>query len=167
MPSAQFIKKIGDSCLWDDMFFWLLGIHWRNYCTNASVLEEVERKIGIFELLLGTVKRRKLQWFGHVTRRPGTVAHTAMHGDVEGQQGRFRLGSNWVKYVTILTEESTEACIQMAGDRGQWRRTCWCPNGQMAMDVTWLNIYVNVISSCVSWFKAQLLEKKEGEHNSF
>ena len=45
-------------------------------------------KIEDFKPLLNTVKRRKLQWFGQVTRRTGTLAHEVMHGGVDGQRTR-------------------------------------------------------------------------------
>ena len=46
---------------------------------------EIRRKGGELEPLLDTVNRRQLQWLGHMTGRPGTLAHTVMHGGVEGR----------------------------------------------------------------------------------
>eukprot|EP00794_Sanderia_malayensis_P008574 gene8574-biopygen6861 len=108
----------------------LLGIHWRDHRTNVSVIEEIETKIGDFERLLDTVKRRKLQWFGHVTRRPGTLAHTVMHGRVDGQRGRGRSRRSWMEDVKIWTNEPVSVCVRMAENRDNWRKTCQCPNGQ-------------------------------------
>eukprot|EP00794_Sanderia_malayensis_P013516 gene13516-biopygen10785 len=105
----------------------LLGIHWRDHRTNVSVIEEIETKIGNFERLLDTVKRRKLQWFGHVTRRPGTLAHTVMHGRVDGQRGRGRPRRSWMEDVNIWTNEPVSVCVRMAENRDNWRKTCQCP----------------------------------------
>ena len=114
----------------------LLGIHWRDRRTNGSVLQEIKGKIGDFEPLLDTVKRRKLQWFGHVTRRPGTLAHTVMHGGVDGRRGQGRPRRNWVDDVKIWVEEPVEVCIRMAENRETWRRTSQCPNGRNATGMT-------------------------------
>ena len=37
-------------------------------------------------------KERKLQWFGHLKRRPGTLTHTVMYDRVEGRQGGRKAG---------------------------------------------------------------------------
>ena len=35
--------------------------------------------------LLVTTRRRKLQWFGHTTRRMDSIAHAFLHGSVDGE----------------------------------------------------------------------------------
>ena len=68
----------------------LLGIVWRERISNDEVRNRIINIIGQYEPLLEIARRRKLQWFGHITRRPGTLAHTTMHGMVEGRRGRGR-----------------------------------------------------------------------------
>ena len=86
--------------------------------------------------LLDTVKRRKLQWFGHVTRRPGTLDHTVMHSGVEGRRGRGRPRRSWSGDVGVWVGEPVSACMRMAEDRRRWRDMSQCPNGRQAMGVT-------------------------------
>ena len=114
----------------------LLGVHWREHRTNASVLEEIRKKDGEFEPLLDTVKRRMLQWFGHVTRRPGTLAHTVMHGGVEGRRGRDRPRRNWSGDVGVWVGEPVSVCMRMVEDRRRRREMSQCPNGRQAMGGT-------------------------------
>ena len=46
----------------------LLGISYRDHITNEEVKARIGNAIGPYEDFLTTVKRRKLKWFGHVTR---------------------------------------------------------------------------------------------------
>ena len=56
-----------------------------------------------------------LAMFGHVIRL-GTLAHTVMHGRVEGRLGRGRPQGNWGKDVRIWVEKLIEVCVRMAVD---------------------------------------------------
>ena len=38
-------------------------------------------------LYIHIARRRKLQWFGNTTRRPGSLVHDVMHGLVEDARG--------------------------------------------------------------------------------
>ena len=51
--------------------------------TNEFVRARVQSFVGPRELLLATVKRCKLQWFGHATRH-NPVSKTILQGTVEG-----------------------------------------------------------------------------------
>ena len=44
----------------------MLGISYREHKTNEYVWQQVSILAGSQELLLSTIKRRKLSWFGHV-----------------------------------------------------------------------------------------------------
>ena len=47
----------------------LLNIPYTAHMTNIAVREEVEYYIGKYESLLKIVRRRKVHWFGHVSRQ--------------------------------------------------------------------------------------------------
>ena len=47
---------------------WLLGISYTEHVTNDEVRRWIEEQIGPIVHLLTAVKRRKLRWYGHVTR---------------------------------------------------------------------------------------------------
>ncbi|KAK2185173.1 hypothetical protein NP493_244g02009 [Ridgeia piscesae] len=49
----------------------LLSITYRDHISNEEVPNRTWQAIGPHEDLLTTVKRRKLKWYGHVTRSPG------------------------------------------------------------------------------------------------
>ena len=49
----------------------LLGITYRDHISNEEVRNRIRHAIGPQEDLLTTVKRRKLKWYGHITRSSG------------------------------------------------------------------------------------------------
>ena len=63
----------------------LLGLPYTAHRTNESVKQQVIRLAGTYETLLGIIRRRKLQWFGHTSRHSGTLSHTILQGYIEGK----------------------------------------------------------------------------------
>ena len=61
----------------------ILRISYKDRVTNEEVLAKIQQPIGPHEDLLTTVKRRKLQWYGHVSRSSG-LAKTILQDTVEG-----------------------------------------------------------------------------------
>ena len=61
----------------------LLGVSWTEHCTNNSVLTE----LGIERTLLKVIKRRKLQYFDHITWAQNISTH---NGKVSGTRSRGR-----------------------------------------------------------------------------
>ena len=69
----------------------ILRISYEDHVTNEEVFAKIQQAIGPHEDLLTMVKRRKLQWYGHVSRSL-CLAKTILQGTVkEGRrQGRQR-----------------------------------------------------------------------------
>ena len=67
-----------------------LRISYKDHVTNEEVRAKIQQAIGPHEDLT-IVKRRKLQWYGHVSRSSG-LAKTISQGSVKGgrRQGRQR-----------------------------------------------------------------------------
>ena len=72
-----------------EMIHKLPGISYRGHITNEEVKTRTGNAIGPYEDLLTTVKRRKLKWYGHVTRSSG-LAKTILQGTVQGGRRRGR-----------------------------------------------------------------------------
>ena len=49
----------------------ILRISYKDYFSNEEVRAKIQKAIGPQEDLLTIVKRRKLQWYGHVSRSSG------------------------------------------------------------------------------------------------
>ena len=61
----------------------ILRISYKDHVTNEEVSAKIQRAIGPHGDLLTIVKRRKLQWYGHVSRSSG-LAKTILQGTVKG-----------------------------------------------------------------------------------
>ena len=61
----------------------ILHISYKNHVTNEDVRAKIQQAIGPHEDLLTIVKKRKLQWYGHVSRS-SSLAKTILQGTVKG-----------------------------------------------------------------------------------
>ena len=61
----------------------ILRISYKDHVTNEEVRAKIQQAIGPHEDLLTVVKRRKLQWCGHVSGSSG-LAITILQGTVKG-----------------------------------------------------------------------------------
>ena len=64
----------------------LLTVSWKDKRTNDWVL----RKVGCELMLRKTRDTRKLRFFGHISRKDGSIEKFIMQGTVEGSHGRGR-----------------------------------------------------------------------------
>ena len=80
----------------------VLRIPYTAHRTNDSVNEDIARRGENYETLLSMIKRRKLKWFGHVSRYQEELglAQSIMHGRLTGVRGRGRPRINWILNVT-------------------------------------------------------------------
>ena len=60
----------------------LLNISYKDHVTNEEVRRKIQAAIGEYDELLTLVKKRKLRWFGHVSRYSG-LAKTILQGTVK------------------------------------------------------------------------------------
>ena len=61
----------------------ILRISYTDRFTNKEVFAKIQQAIEPHEDPLTTVKRRRLQWYGHVSRSSG-LAKTILQGTVKG-----------------------------------------------------------------------------------
>ena len=94
----------------------LLGISHRDHITNEEVKARIGNAIGPYEDLLTTVKRRKLKWFGHVTRSSG-LAKTILQGTVQGGRRRGRQRTRWEDNIKEWTGLEWNIMLRKAENR--------------------------------------------------
>ena len=100
----------------------LLRISWVEHRTNLDVIRCIEDLAGPQEPLLSVVKRRKLGWFGHISRRDGSLAKTIMQGTLEGSRRRGRPRKSWVDNIHDWTGLDSPTLTRTSQDRRDWRR---------------------------------------------
>ena len=99
----------------------VLGISYKDHVTNVEVKEKIKTAIGKYDALLTIVKRRKLRWYGHVTRSNG-LAKTILQGTVKGTRKRGRQRKRWEDNIVEWTGQPLSSCLRIAESREQWRR---------------------------------------------
>ena len=101
----------------------ILNINYRDRKTNEYVWQHIEAMAGKQEPLLATVKRRKMQWFGHTTRH-NSLPKTVLQGTVEGGRKQGRPRKSWMSNIKEWTGLSFPTLLKAAQDRTTWRATC-------------------------------------------
>ena len=75
--------------------YWrLLNISYKDHVTNKEVRRKIQAAIGEYDELLTLVKKRKLRWFGHVSRSSGLVK-TIIQDTFKGKRERGRQKKRW------------------------------------------------------------------------
>ena len=72
----------------------VLRISSKDHVTNEEVRAKIQQAIGPHEDLLTMVKRRKLQWYGHVSCSSG-LAKTILQGTVKRGRRQDRQKKRW------------------------------------------------------------------------
>ena len=72
----------------------LLNISYKDHVTNEEVRNRIQNAIGVHDDLPTMVKKRKLRWYGHISRSSG-MAKTILQGTVKGARRRGRQKKRW------------------------------------------------------------------------
>ena len=99
----------------------ILRISYQNHVTNEEVRAKIQQAIGPHENRLTMVKRRKLQWYGHVSRSSG-LAKTILQGTVKRRRTQGRQKKRWennIREWTGLEFAKTQRAVE---NRGKWRK---------------------------------------------
>ena len=79
----------------------LLGISYRDHIANEEVKARIGNAMGQYIGLLTSVKRRRLKWYGHITRSSG-LAKTIPQGTVQGGRRRGSQRKRWEDNCKIM-----------------------------------------------------------------
>ena len=99
----------------------ILHISYTDHVTNEEDRVKIQQAIGPHEDLLTIVKRRKLQWYGHVSSSSG-LAKSILQGTVNGgrRQGRQRKRrEDNIREWTGLELAKSQRAVE---NRGKWRK---------------------------------------------
>ena len=92
----------------------ILRISYKDNVINEEDCAKIKQAIGPHEKPLTCVKRRKLQWYGFVSRSSG-LAKTILQGTVKGERRQGRLRKKWEDNIRKWTG------LELPGPRGQRR----------------------------------------------
>ena len=95
----------------------ILRISYKDYVTN----DEIQQAIGPHEDLLTIVKRRKLQWYGHVSCSSG-LAKIILQGTVKGGRRQGRQRKRWEDIIREWTGLEFDKSQRAVENREKWRK---------------------------------------------
>ena len=98
----------------------ILHIAYKDHVTNEEVRVKIHQAIGPHEDLLTIVKRRKLQWQGHVSRSSG-LAKTILQGTVKGGRRQGRQRKRWEDNTREWTGVEFTKSQRAVENREKWR----------------------------------------------
>ena len=97
----------------------ILPISYKDHVTNEEVRAKIQQEIGPNEDLLTIVKRRKLQWYGHVSHSSG-LAKTILQGTVKGVRRQGRQRKRWEDNIREWTGLEFAKSRRAVKNRERW-----------------------------------------------
>ena len=98
-----------------------MALSYKDHVTNEEVRAKIQQAIGPREDLLTIVKRRELQWYGHIFRSSG-LAKTILQGTVTGGRRRGRQRKRWEDNIKEWTGLEFGRSQRAVENRGKWRK---------------------------------------------
>ena len=98
----------------------ILSISYKDHVTNEEVSAKIQQAIGPHEDLT-TIKRRKLQWNGHVSHSSG-LAKTILQGTVKGGRRHGRQKKRWEDNIREWTGLEFSKSQRAVENREKWRK---------------------------------------------
>ena len=97
-----------------------LNISYKDHATNEEVCNRIQNAIGVHDDLLTIAKKRKLRWYGHISRSSG-MAKTILQRTVKGARRRGRQKKRWEDNIKEWMGMGFGDSLRAAEDREGWK----------------------------------------------
>ena len=105
---------------WGAISYLLLLLLYKDHVTKEEVRAKIQQAIGPHDDLLTIVKRRRLQWYGNVSRSSG-LAKTILQGTVKGGRRKGRQKKKWEDSIKEGTGLEFIKSQMVVKNREKWR----------------------------------------------
>ena len=99
----------------------------KDHIINEEVRAKIQQAIGPHEDPLTIVKRRKLQWYGHVSRSSG-LAKTISQDTVKGRRRQGRQRKRWEDNIREWTGLEFAKSQRAVENGGKWKKLAVKPS---------------------------------------
>lgn len=105
--------------------------------TNESVEDQIGQEVGKCEALFEIVRKRKMQWFEHVARRPDNLTTISLQGTLgRWSRGRFSQSLMLAVLLVLILQE-----LQKTGKNwGKLLLHHRCPSGQCSLGTDLMHV---------------------------
>ena len=99
----------------------MLRIPYKDHVTNEKVRAKIRQANGPYKDLLTMARRRRLQWYGHVSRSSG-LAQTILQGTVKGERRQGTQKKRWEDNIREWTGLEFGKSQRVVETREEWRK---------------------------------------------
>ena len=93
-----------------------MRVPWIARRSNQSILKEINPEYSLEGLIL----KLKLQYFGHLMRRAGSLEKTLILGKIEGKRRRGQQRKRWISSITDSMDMNLSKLWETVKDRRTW-----------------------------------------------